>query len=275
MRIGLRPDDLQALRSDQTVCFEPRRRLYGIGMGKTGTNVVASMFTGVAAAHEPEAEGLIEALLEYESGRSDWRALRDFVVERDRRLGLVVDVSNLNIFLVDLFLELDPAARFVLTIRDPWSWMDSIGNHYLRRPPNERWRAFADHRFGQAGAPHAPEETALADAGLYPLAGYLGYWRAHMDKALDTVPTDRLLVVRTERIATEAGRIAEFGGLAGANVDESRIREYRNPAKQPILQHVPREHVDTQVRTHCGPLVGRFFPEIRSVRDVGVRAVEP
>lgn len=152
MHIGLRPDDLAALRADSTVRLEPRPRLYGIGMGKTGTNVLASMFAGVPAAHEPEAGRLIEGLLDYDSGRSDWRALRDLVMDRDRRLGLAVDVSNPNVFLVDLLLALDPRATFVLTIRDPWSWLDSILNQYLRRQPTEQWRAFADRRFGLAGA---------------------------------------------------------------------------------------------------------------------------
>ena len=158
MRIGLRPDDLTALRADAPgVRLVPRPRLYGIGMGKTGTNVLASMFAGVPAAHEPEAGDVIETLLDYEAGRRDWRALRNFVVDRDRRLGLAVDVSNLNIFLVDLLLELDPQARFVLTIRDPWSWLDSIVNQYLRREPTAQWRAVADHRFGSDRDAHPPE----------------------------------------------------------------------------------------------------------------------
>ena len=275
MRIGLRPDDLTALRADAPgVRLVPRPRLYGIGMGKTGTNVLASMFAGVPAAHEPEAGDVIETLLDYEAGRRDWRALRNFVVDRDRRLGLAVDVSNLNIFLVDLLLELDPQARFVLTIRDPWSWLDSIVNQYLRREPTAQWRAFADHRFGSDRVAHPPEERFLAEAGLYPLAGYLGYWRTHIDKAIHTVPADRLLVVRTDRIAAEGERIAEFGGLAAVHVDRTRIHEYRNPAKQPILQRIPQAHLDAQVRAHCEPLVSRFFPEIRSAPDAGIHSVE-
>jgi hypothetical protein len=82
-------------------------------------------------------------------------------------------------------------------------------------------------------------------------------------------------VVRTERIAAEAERIAEFGGLAAVHVDRTRIHEYRNPAKQPILQRIPRAHLDAQVRTHCEPLVSRFFPEIRSAPDAGIHSVEP
>jgi len=70
-----------------------------------------------------------------------------------------------------------------------------------------------------------------------PLAGCLGSWRAHLDKVLDTVPADRLLVVRTERLAAEAGRIAEFGGLAAAHVDRvGMVVVYDSLARQHVIR---------------------------------------
>ncbi|MFM9058054.1 MAG: sulfotransferase [Planctomycetaceae bacterium] len=271
MRIGLRPDDLTACRAAADgVRLEPRPRLYGIGMGKTGTNVLASLFAGVPAAHEAEAGDVIEALLDYDAGRRDWRALRDLVVDRDRRLGLSVDVSNLNIFLVDLLVDLASDARFVLTIRDPWSWLDSIVNQYVRRPPTAEWRTFAEHRFGAGGVAHPAAERVLAEHGLHPLAGYCSYWRAHMEKALAAVPADRLLVVPVKRIVAEAARIAAFAGLPADSVDLARVNEYRNPAKRPIVQQIPRDHLEAEVRRHCGPLLERFFPGIRTPEDAGL-----
>lgn len=270
MRIGLRPTDLTACReSVSDVRFDSRPRLYGIGMGKTGTNILASLFANVVAAHEPGAGDVIGALLDYETGRQDWRGLRGFVVDRDRRLELAVDVSNLNIFLVDLLVDLAPEARFVLTIRDPWSWLDSIVNHYLRRQPTAEWRAFAEHRFGPRKA-YPPEERVLAEHGLYPLAGYLGYWRAHMEKALEAVPADRLLVVPVDAIAAEAVRIAAFAGLSAESIDPAVAHEYRNPAKRPIVQQIPRDHLEAEVRRHCEPLLERFFPEIHTPEDAGL-----
>lgn len=275
MRIGLRPEDLDALRADSPArSLVPRRRLYGIGLGKTGTNALASVFTGVPAAHEAEAETVIDAVLEYDAGRSDWRRLRDVVVARDGRLGLAVDVSNVNIFLVDLLVALAPDARFVLTIRDPWSWLDSIMNHYLRRPPTARWKAFAERRFGLDGAAHPAEERALRELGLHPLAGYLSYWREHIRKALDTVPAGRLLVIRTERIAPEAERVAEFAGIANEHVDRSAIREYRNPQRLDLLPRIPRDHLESQVRRHCEPLLGHLFPDRCTPEGAGIVLAE-
>jgi hypothetical protein len=36
----------------------PRQRVYGIGPGKTGTHALASLFPGIAVAHEPETDPL-------------------------------------------------------------------------------------------------------------------------------------------------------------------------------------------------------------------------
>lgn len=270
MRIGLRDEDLPAARTAaESGRLAVRPRLYGIGMGKTGTSALASLFPSLPAAHEPEAEAVIAALLDYETGRSDWRALHAFVTERDRRLGLTVDVSNLNVFLVDLLVELAPTARYVLTVRDPYRWLDSITNHYLARPPTARWRAFALHRFGADGAAHPEAERALAEAGLFTLAGYLSYWRAHIARAFAIVPAERLLVVRTERIVAEADRIAAFARFAPGAADATAIREYRNPDKRPLVARIPRAHLEEQVHRHCAPFLGHLFPEITSAADAG------
>ena len=130
-------------------------------------------------------------------------------------------------------------------------------------------RPVSPHRFGSDRVAHPPEERILADAGLYPLAGYLAYWRAHIDKALETVPAERLFVVRTDRIAAEAERIAEFGGFAAA-IDRSRIQEYSNPYKRPVLREIPRAYLDQQVRLHCEPMVSRLFPDVPPVADANL-----
>ena len=99
MRIGLTPEDLAASERLADTWPTPgaaRPRLYGIGTGKSGTNALASLFTGIPTAHEPEPEPVIHAVLDYAAGRSDWRSLRKLVLDRDRRLALSVDVANLS-----------------------------------------------------------------------------------------------------------------------------------------------------------------------------------
>lgn len=266
MLIGLHPDDIAACKSER-LCLDSRPRLYGVGPGKTGTNVLASIFTKLPSAHEAEAESLITTILEYKAGRAGWRCLRDLIAERDRRLGLAVDVSNLNVFLLELLVEMAPGAVFVLTIRDPYSWLDSMLNHYLRHTPSALWKDFSIYRFAREPELHPPEERVLSENGLFSLAGYLSYWRAHIEEVLAAVPTERLFVVRTDMITSEANNIAKFAGFPTKVVDRSRIHEYRNPNKLHILQRISQKHLEEQVRMHCEPLATRLFPEIGSLED--------
>ena len=267
-------DSVSATRATERV-LKPRRRLYGIGPGKTGTHALASLFTGVSTAHEPETDLLMRALLDRAAGRCGWDALAALVRERDSRLHLTVDVSNVNIFLVDLLVRMAPEARFVLTIRDCYTWLDSLLNHYVRTTPTATWQAFADYRFRPDEALHPPAERILEVFGLATLAGYLGYWQAHLTKALEAVPQDRLFIVRTNDIPARAQDIAAFAGIDVAAVDASHIDEFRNPSKSRIIEGIPPAHLEEQVERHCGPLMQRFFPEIRSARDVGVGRTSP
>ena len=66
-----------------------------------------------------------------------------------------------------------------------------------------------DLRFGNHGATWRKPEEVLRRHGLYQLDGYLGYWKRHNTTVLDSVPADRLLVVRTDRITQEAFRVAD------------------------------------------------------------------
>ena len=68
----------QATRAEQIVLAADR--------AGSGTNALASLFTGIPTAHEPEPEPVIHAVLDYTAGRSDWRSLQTLVLDRDRRL---------------------------------------------------------------------------------------------------------------------------------------------------------------------------------------------
>ena len=54
------------------------------------------------------------------------------------------------IFLLHKLVELFPTAKFVLTIRDPLSWVDSFINHQLAHSASEKWLAFRDWKFAPA-----------------------------------------------------------------------------------------------------------------------------
>ena len=190
----------------------PRRnRLYCVGAAKTGTHSIHSMFDDtVRSRHEAYSEELIEKILDLHEERITDAEMLSYVRQRDRRLRLDVDSSQLNFFLIDYLLDEFPDALFLLTIRDCYSWLDSFINDSLRRSTSKNWLRLRELRFQAGALSHPAEERALKDKGLYNLDGYLSYWANHNNKVLSSVPKDRLMIVRTQAISRAAPDIAAF-----------------------------------------------------------------
>lgn len=250
----------------------PRRtQLYCVGTAKSGTHSVAAMFDNtVRSQHEPEDEQVIRKILDVAAGRGSAVELRRYVRERDRQLYLEVDSSQLNGFLLEALVAEFKKARFLLTIRDPYSWLDSFINDSLRRETSEGWIMFRDLRFRANVFKHPPEETILKERGLYTLDGYLSYWAMHNQKVLSLVPREQLLVVRTDQITERAHQIAEFAGLPQESIRQEQTHAFKNPTKYRILHEINRDYLEEKVGKHCQPLMTKYFPDLRSLDDAHV-----
>jgi hypothetical protein len=247
-----------------------RGRLYCVGTGKSGTHSVAAMFSKtVRARHEARALELLEKMLEWKNGRMSEAEFTAWLHVRDREMGLEVDSSTLNFDILDILLREFPDARFVLTIRDCYSWCNSHLNHTIRFSGeiDQLWYEMARVRFQDGPLPHASEERLLAEKGFQSLAYYFSRWARHNTEVLAKVPPDRLLVVRTDEINQRALEIAEFGGFPRRSICLDRTHAYKNPEKQPLLLQLDRAFVEATADRHCRPLMERFFPEITSLES--------
>lgn len=250
--------------------FNPRRiHAYCVGTPKSGTHSMEGLFRRhYRADHEPESQETIELIFSIVNGTITPVELNNYIRQRDRRLWLELDSSHLNYFLIDMLVQLFPQAKFVLTIRDCYSWSDSFINHQLSRPATELWRRLRDLRFGSELYTHMPGEAALAEHGLYTLDGYLSYWAQHNHKVLTAVPPERLLVVRTHEIRRNVAKIASFLNVPVSAMDANRSHSFKAKEKYGLLAKVDPALLAEKVDLHCGPLMARFFPEIRDVTEV-------
>jgi len=246
-----------------------RAQLYGVGIGKSGTHSLANMFSkNVRARHEPEAEELIEKILDWRSGRLSENEMAAWLRARDRRLAIEVDSSGPNFQMVDLLLREFPRARFVLTIRDCYSWLNSMMNEVLRSPNAPApWFRLRKFYYERVPVVHAPEEQGLKAQGLYSLDAYFSHWAMRNGQAIAKIPADRLFIVRTDQLRERAYELADFAGLPHRSVRPHRTHEYKNPGKRPILREIDRAFLEQKVEQHCRPLMTRFFPEIKSLDD--------
>ena len=87
-------------------------------------------FTGIGPLG-PEHYEFIQFLLATQKGALDKTQLKELLTKRDQHLGLELESCNLLRFFVETLLDGFPEAKFILTIRDCYSWLDSCLNHQL------------------------------------------------------------------------------------------------------------------------------------------------
>lgn len=246
-----------------------RRRLhaYGVGLPKTGTTSLAGMFErSYRSAHEPDRALLLRTHVAAVEGRITERDRVALIRQRDARRRLEMDSSQHNAFYLDVLVRQFPSAKFVMLIRDPYSWLDSLlqevvhGHRPFRDTPVFRTfiQAWArPHQYSHADG----ERGLLAKHGLFPLSCYLDLWTRQNRRILRTVPKKRLLVVRTDRITASVPRIAEFLGVPERNLDGRRTHLNRGRKKRGLLDAMDRRFVGREIAGRCGDLVERYFPD--------------
>jgi hypothetical protein len=221
-------------------------------------------------AHEPEAESLIDVIVAELEGRMTGPEVAAWLRRRDRRLWLEMDSSGLNGAVIGHLAGLFPEARFVLTIRDCYTWLDSLLNHHLTRDTTDSWRKLRDARYPPAERVYSRSEEVLRANGLYPVGAYLKQWASHNRTVLDAVPADRLLVVRTDRIGVSGGRLAAFLGLPAGTIDGGQAHLFRRTAEAGMLARVDPALIEERVAEHCGQLMKIYFPDIPDLASSGL-----
>lgn len=247
---------------------------YCLGLPKTGTTSIALMFRDrYRAAHEPLPPSTRAWVLDRCRGVQRGRDMDRFLRRRDRDLYLEMESSHPVAVFVDRLVELFPRSRFILTIREPRAWLGSLIGEQLRsrerwqRMPEPGWRSRffpALHDICCGGHDFAAGERALQERGLYPLDGYLGWWKAHNERVLAAVPPERLLVQRTDGISAAADSIAGFLGVGAETLDGRRRHANRAPRSSDVLDLVDPSFLEDRIAHHCLDLWHRMTQLTRS-----------
>jgi hypothetical protein len=160
-----------------------RFKAYCIGMAKTGTTSMHIIFSHhYRSAHEAESGFLCKKNLAFLNGKINRNQFTHYLKHRDQRLNLEMDSSALNYFLLDMLVKEFSEAKFILTIRDCYSWLDSAINyypnahtlgyyHWLRRHCRAFFK-FVNEMDKLSYANYAKEEQILADNNFFPLDVY-------------------------------------------------------------------------------------------------------
>ena len=240
-----------------------------VGQAKSGTaSLVGLLSTNYRAAHEPERPELLDMILRESRGEVSASAFRKFLRERDSRLDLEYDVSWVNQFVIGHLLHLFPAARFIVLIRDSYTWLQSAIGHLISRETPSEILDFLPWWIKPERHPHSRHDRALAERGLYSIPAYLHAWNDHVNRCAGPIPKDRRLVIRTHELARSHGRLADFLEISVDSLDVDNGHQNRSTWQDRLESLVDPYYIDDMVRSICADNMARYFPEVGCARDV-------
>ena len=236
-----------------------RFQAYCVGAAKTGTTSVSRLFAPhYLSAHEPDTVRSNRLAIDFVRGRLSEDAVRPQLVDRDRRLRLELESSHPLGYLAPVLQNIYPRAKFVITVRDPFSWLRSRVNfHDATDPP--KWRAYRQFFWYDQHREHHPEEAVLARHGLVSVDVYLAQYADHYRRLVRELDWSRALVIRTHELGAAPAQLERFLGLSERTLVPAHAKRARSPVD--LLGTIDEAFVRSRILMHCEEILTRWFPE--------------
>ena len=242
------------------------RRFHGycLSAPRSGTHSISYIFEKACrSAHEPFASQTIQLTLAYCKGEIDKSTLFNTLKKRDAVAQLDMEASHYLYHLSGALVELFPMARFILTIRDPVSWIQSKVNQSIitSTPRFAIWQELEAFRCDRYNIKRPEKEKALANwKNVWPLASYFKYWSEHNATVLDRVPKERLLVFPIRELDRNVDKMCRFLGsdISPIELEMTRAHAGGTPKFIDLYSHMDRDYVVELAEEHCGDVVRRL-----------------
>ena len=226
----------------------PARRfhLIGVGLPKTGTTSLASVFQPFRWGQEFLFAESAARLLAWKGGRLGHDRMRRWLALRDEAGALEMDSASFNHHFLEILVELHPSARFVYTRRDPVSWADSLLNKVLSAGRHHgsrgwpRWQVEFFRLMAPAIDPGQLTSPEYVRHALRPLAEeLLGFYARETARIEAALPPDRSLVVPTGDLSASLDALAGFAGVPRSALNAAGSHENRGQGKIPLVAALP------------------------------------
>jgi len=245
--------------------WRPPRELqaFGVGLPKTGTVSLANLLSAnYRASHEPETWILTHVLKSAMLSSDRKMTLHERIAvlkARDQVLNLMFESNFVLGLLIDTLYAAFPTARYILTVRNCYTWIDSEINQQYVTGHRQPWSFLADYRYG-AQRNYQKEDICLEQYNLYPVSEYFSYWAGHIKKVIATIPATQLLVVRTEDLSRRTGEIADFLGVShySMSVEQAHSHERRHKPLN-IFDLVGEGYLESQASFYCKDIMNEFY----------------
>jgi len=240
----------------------PQRHFHAfcVGLPRSGTHTIGYMFDKYyAAAHEPNNKETIINIMDWDCRKYTKAKMLNILSFRDKYLKLELESSHYLHHIIDLLIEQFPHAKFILTVREPMSWLESEVNQNYKTRNGTMWRSLEQHRYSQYNYEY--EFSNLANVkNIYPIRSYLSYWKDHISTVLCNVPSEQLLVIDTFDLSHEISHIASFLGVDSETIDINMKHSGKRDPAFNLYDNVDRNKVSELVQIYCQEFIQENLP---------------
>lgn len=243
-----------------------RFQAYVVGLPKTGSTSLATVFGNYRTGHEWQMPFLLDAGLKLQSGAINEGQFWELVTPRLSQPSLEMDSATCHHLYVDRLAQRFPAAKFIHTIRDVGGWVTAtldmamrwrIGRELQSVPYGDSEVSYIatmtegnyDHR--------APSDTPDIDC-VEPM---MRFWANHMRLVPPSLPAHRSLTVRTAQLSDVLNEVAS---LCGVSPETLRLDLARSNVAPLRFDRLAASASDSLLRTyeeHCADIMIETFPD--------------
>ncbi|WP_159816963.1 sulfotransferase [Colwellia sp. 20A7] len=234
-----------------------------IGTPKSGTHSIANILKGYRATHEPNEIFMINLINKKAKGEISHNEIIKILKSRDISNWLEMESSHYLGGVIEQLIHISDDAKYILTIRDCLSWMDSWFNHQLSRPTltNESVYDLGRNNYYSRGHQYTKHDRILEEMKLYPVRSYLEFWKEHNQKVINSVHQDKLLIIKTQDISKSTSKILSFLDVDTPKIINNSTHEFKAKGKHGILEKLDTNFIYDIAMEICGELNDTYFPE--------------
>lgn len=242
-----------------------KAQVYCVGLPRSGTHTLAEILgCGLKSSHEPLKKLTISFIVNEHVRRNDEQVMQ-WLRLRDACLRLEVEASHFMHYFANHLARLFPLSRFILTIREPLSWLESEINVNHSAGRSVYWRNLEEYRYGISSVFNEDfdRDWQLRDDRIEKC---LSYWVRHIETVIDGVPPERLMIVNTSDISSEMANICRFVGLDDSCINCNARGGLRARSVVRICG-ATRVRVIDHIKKLCLPMIHARLPFL--LRDMG------
>ena len=250
----------QPLYRARNIFRQRRFQAFALGTSKSGSHSMQGLFASrFRSQHEPTSKLINKLIIDWQQEDVSQHEIRRFYRMRDHAMHLELESNSFNTFFCETLLHIFPDAKFILMYREPVAWLNSWINHTINRPERKGsiWQSGLDALYRPGDFNFGEEENLFQLHNLFPLESYLSYWSRCVERIIDVIPTNRLLILPTTKISSSSKALASFLGVRREELDLNRSHLFTAKNDHNIVTKIESGYLAEQVNRICQPIEKR------------------